>query len=298
MLWLNKTRGNFPFTSADVPKKAKLNCSSCVWGTCYQGKCVCFDGYSGASCTVLTKKYLDCAPNSTQFGTNVNSIPDWSTEVTFVDIQKRARLWIIQKIVWGTKWADWDQNDVQLTSDGYPKYLEIGKTIGTFAVRDVQAHFPGGNYVCLYDGDGVLEFSFDALVTRRDAGRIELFVNYTTWLNNGIYYNILRTNPSDPIRNIRMFEARFEDTYQEFPYHPLFLELMRKYKVIRFMPWSNVNVEGETDWDRNRTTDSYYTFNLKTGVSLEKQVLLANLLGANPWFNIPYRASKFLSFIK
>ena len=64
------------------------------------------------------------------------------------------------------------------------------------------------------------------------------------------------------------------------------------------MPWSNVNVEGETDWDRNRTTDSYYTFNLKTGVSLEKQVLLANLLGANPWFNIPYRASKFSSFIK
>jgi len=57
--------------------------------------------------------------------------------------------------------------------------------VGTFQVRDVKAHFPNGAYVCLYDGDGVLEFNFDAKVTRRDAGRVELLTNWTTWLNNG-----------------------------------------------------------------------------------------------------------------
>ena len=110
-----------------------------------------------------------------------------STEVTFVDLHRRARKWIITKIVFGTKWADWDQEDVQLRDDGYPKYLETGKTIGTFVVRDVRAKFPNGNYVVLYDGDGTLDFAFDAKVLRRSAGRIEIFANYTTWLNNGNY---------------------------------------------------------------------------------------------------------------
>ena len=64
-------------------------------------------------------------------------------------------------------------------------FIKAGKTVGTFQVRDVQAHFPNGAYVCLYDGDGVIEFNFDAVVTRRDAGRIELWTNWTTWLNNG-----------------------------------------------------------------------------------------------------------------
>ncbi len=58
---------------------------------------------------------------------------------------------------------------------------------------------------------GVLDFSFlDTVVTRRSAGRIEVEVSHKTEFNNGIYYSILRTNPDNPVRNIRMFEERFE----------------------------------------------------------------------------------------
>ena len=56
------------------------------------------------------------------------------------------------------------------------------------------------------------------------------------------------------------------------------------------MPWSNTETVGPIDWS-NRTTNSYYTFNLRTGVSVEMQVNLCNTLGASPWFNIPYQAS-------
>jgi hypothetical protein len=34
---------------------------------------------------------------------------------------------------------------------------------------------------------------------------------------------------------------------------------------------------------------------LRTGVSIEMQVRLCNTLGADPWFNIPYQASKMFS---
>lgn len=291
--WLNGEKGSLPFTSDDLPQTTTTGaiCASCVWGTCYQGKCYCFDGYSGPSCDQLGSKYLDCSSDKTEYGVNLNGIPDWSTEVTFVDLQRRARKWIVHKIVFQTAWAELDQEDIQLRDDGYPKYLEIGKTIGTFLTRDLNAHYPNGDYVCLYDGDGVLEFPFlDVKITRRDAGRIEMTVNHKTEMNNGIYYNIIRTNPSNPIRNIRLFEAKYESVYEKFPFYPYYLEFLRKFKTLRLMPMSRISIDQDIDWS-NRTLDSFYTFTLKTGVSLEKQVLLCNTLGANPWFNLPHRAT-------
>lgn len=136
----------------------------------------------------------------------------------------------------------------------------------------------------------MLDFAFDAHVIERGPGRIVLNVIHTTEMNNGIYYNIIRTNPSNPIRNIRIFEERFEKVYDTFPFHPLYIEQMKSYKTFRFMPWSNTEITQPQDWS-NRTTRSYYTYNLRSGVPIEDQVLLVNTLGANPWFNIPYIAT-------
>ena len=145
---------------------------------------------------------------------------------------------------------------------------------------------------------GTLDFAFtDTVVTRRSAGRIEVQVTHKTEFNNGIYYNIIRTNPSNPVRNIRMFEERFEDNFELFPFHPLFLELMKKYQTIRFMSWSNLFHDVPIDW-ADRTKHDYYTFRLKTGVSLEHQVLLCNTLGTNPWFNLPHRATDLYASIR
>jgi hypothetical protein len=76
--WLNNKTTSLPFTSADVVQPSKIPCSpSCKWGTCFKGSCVCFDGYSGSSCTQKTTKYLDCHPDSTQFGMNAGGLADW-----------------------------------------------------------------------------------------------------------------------------------------------------------------------------------------------------------------------------
>ena len=263
--WLNGSRSKIPFTSADLPNITMIPCTECVWGTCYNGTCVCFDGYYGDSCNNSSPKHLDCASNKTEFGVNLDGIADWSTEVTFVDLQRRARLWIVTKAVYGTKWADWIQNDVDLLDDGYPAYLKLNQMIGTFLTRDLKSQFPGGEYVLLYDGDGALDFWFpDQTITHQSAGRIEIKVNHSTDFNNGIYYNIIRTNPSNPIRNIRYVEKKYEHSYRQFPFHPLFIERLKNYQTIRFMTWSRVNVDEFVDWP-NRTTDDYYTFTLKTG---------------------------------
>lgn len=122
--WLNGNFSKLPITSDNITKTDPIPCANqCIWGVCFNGTCSCYDGYTGAACDQLGKKYLDCASNRTEFGVNPDGIADWSTQVTFVDLQRRARKWIVQKAVFSTTWADWDQEDIQLREDGYPKYL-------------------------------------------------------------------------------------------------------------------------------------------------------------------------------
>ena len=134
LLWLNGTKGNLPFTSDDLPKKVPVPCNQpCVWGTCFEGKCVCYDGYTGVSCDKLDKKYLDCASNKTLFGMNTGGLSDWHSEVTFSDVHRRSRQWIVQKVVYPTDWAQWDQNDVNPDENGYPLYLQVNSSISRTA---------------------------------------------------------------------------------------------------------------------------------------------------------------------
>ena len=145
--WINGAKGKLPFVSSDIPKKEKKQCFGCKWGTCFDGTCHCFNGFSGTNCDQQTKKYLDCASNSTKFGVNPYGLSDWSTELTFVDIHRRARKWINQKIVFRNVWGELDQEAISLDEKyGYPQFLNVGQSVGTFATRDVAAHFPGMFY--------------------------------------------------------------------------------------------------------------------------------------------------------
>ena len=83
-----------PFTSADITETALLDCSpSCVWGTCYNGTCECFAGYSGSTCSILTPSSKPNYCNS-GVGANPDGIADWSTEWAFVDLFKMSREFI------------------------------------------------------------------------------------------------------------------------------------------------------------------------------------------------------------
>jgi hypothetical protein len=46
---------------------------------------------------------------------------------------------------------------INLRNDGYPAYLLPGQVVGKLMLRDVHRHAPSGRYICLFDGDGVLD---------------------------------------------------------------------------------------------------------------------------------------------
>jgi len=81
----------------------------------------------------------------------------------------------------------------------------------------------------------------------------------------------------------------FESTYRTQPFHPLFLQRLQNYQVLRYMEWMGTNGSTIQHWS-DRATPSDYTYSWR-GVPLEVMIQLANALNAKPWFNIPAQAT-------
>jgi hypothetical protein len=237
-------------------------------------------------CCIFTSFHISAAqstrPNAgnTALGINLAGIADWTTEWPFVDAFKISRNWTSNR-----DGAPWGQGGpLALTPEGWIASLQPGQVAITPIYID-GAH-PTGDWVLLYDGEGEIAFPMFANTIRsQSAGRIVLNIPNA---NEGIWVEIRRTNPANPIRNIRMIMPGFEATYATQPFHPLFLERLSRFGALRFMDFMATNNSTQRRWsDRPRTTDATYA---NKGVPVEVMIQLANTLHADPWFTIPHLA--------
>lgn len=231
-------------------------------------------------------------------GINVQAIADWSPELPFVDVFRTAR-----------PFAATTPN-LSLDEHGWPKSLAPGQSAETFMVWDMDDVFPYGNYTVLFDGSGEMSFGSGARVTDRKEGRYQLNVNPR---EGGIHLKITRTDPADPIRNIRVimpggicssaplkrveraeqcknndFEA-FVDTYETQIFNPDFLNLLADFKVLRFLDFLKANNSAVVNWsDRGKMDDA--TWSTRAGGPIEILVELSNRMHADPWLTIPHQA--------
>lgn len=273
-------------------------------------------------------------PNSdSPLGTNLHTVTDWSSEYTFTDVFKASREWITQNA------STWDTDEADLLdvdADGWIRSLpDTGSAadyrfVGTLMLTQLGVHYPAGQYIVLYDGEGTIEYGLDAVknVILSTPGRDVLDVTPGA-TNQGIYLKITATDPNDNgnyIRNIRVLMPGYDETnYQANPFHPDFVSGIEKYKVIRFMDWMRTNLDpnaatnvqaernpqaemthpldgdvnpflSQTIWpDAVEWSDRPETENARystdSGVPLEVMIDLANSVSADAWFNIPHQAS-------
>jgi hypothetical protein len=223
---------------------------------------------------------LALAQDKSPIGTNLAGIVSWGSQWAFVDVFKMSRAWISQCD--GCNWGD--GGDLALTPEGWVAELAPNQYATTIMMDDIQ-HFPQGEYTVLYDGEGLIQFGLNtADIISQEAGRMVIAPNG----NGGLYLEIRETNPANPIRNIRVIMPGFESTYETQPFHPLFLERLQGFEVLRFMDWMNTNHSNIITWqDRPQTTSPNY----ENGVPLEVMVQLANTLGVDAWFNMPHQAN-------
>jgi len=219
-------------------------------------------------------------PKHSRIGINLAGPADWNTEHPFVDVFKLSRRWISQK-----KGSPWGQGP-QLNRDINGWVTSLESNCWAEALILTGGFAPVGEYVCLYDGDGVIEFGQNSKIISRSPGRIVVYITPT---NSGSSVIIKQTNPTNYIRNIRVIMPGFESTYKTQPFTPQFLNRWRSCNTIRFMDWMLTNGSKQRSWDE-RPTPQYCNYT-ERGVPLEVMIELCNQLEANPWFCMPHSAT-------
>ena len=225
---------------------------------------------------------------SRSLGMNLNTLKDGSTMFTFVDVFKASRAWIPHRPSDDT----WDTGEaIDVDEWGWVRSLAPDQEAGTLMMTGVGNAYPGGRWTALYDGEGELVFDWDARIIDSEPGRLELWVTPDI----GMHVIIRETNPADYIRNIRVITPGFEETYEEEPFHPTYVDFLRQFSVLRFMDWADSNepennVPEVGEWSA-RITTNHATQGTVRGVSFEYMIRMANDVGADPWINVPIVAT-------
>jgi len=236
------------------------------------------------TCIALTSsagtETADPPPARSRLGINLSGCADWNTEHPFVDVFRLSRRWISQR-----EGAAWGKGpELERDANGWIKRLEPGCRAETPILT--AGHAPIGEYVCLYDGEGELDFHNNAHVLSQVPGRMVVEIDGA---KGGVFVNLKRTNPDNPMRNIRILMPGHEETHASEPFHPAFLDRWRGFNTIRFMDWMDTNGSEQCAWpDRPTTNDCNFT---ERGVPVEVMVDLCNRLKANAWFCMPHAAT-------
>ncbi len=153
---------------------------------------------------------------------------------------------------------------------------------------NLPAHFPLGHYVVLYEGEGKISVEGGLAITNTKQGRIAF--NLTT-LKKGLKIRIKTTNPRNYIKNIHLVSAANEGSFKNKLFNPKYVNRVRPFSVIRFMPWQNSKETDLVNWSERPTLETAH-YNKKEGVPIEVMVDLATQSGAAPWFSMPYKANQ------
>ena len=234
-------------------------------------------------------------------GTNLDGVVDYSTSYNFVDVMKQSRSWITQDTTGSGVFDTGDEACLDLDAHGYVKTLvpkasnqgcstpNYNAVATLFFFGDFAGHYPSGKYLVTYDGQGSISYFFAAAKNAGQStpGHDVLDVNAN---NGGWMMRLDAINAADPIRNIHVWMPGYDASSGASQlFHPDFLHLIARNKVLRFMDWMGTNNSTQAEFaDRPRLDDARWT---ERGVPLEMMVELANRSDADPWFNMPHRAS-------
>lgn len=230
-----------------------------------------------------------------RLGVNLNGVADWSTEQPFVDYFRSSREWVSQSTIKDAKWGAGPK--LGLDEFGWITHLPQN-AYATRMISSVKGgHYPSGEYVVLFDGEGDLSPNYVGKIIKREAGRLVIKVDAT---KGSFMIDLKQTNPKNYLRNIRVIAPGFESVYQTNPWNPSFLKRWSGVACIRMMDFMATNDSKQSQWqDRPKMTDASF---MEKGVPVELMVDLANRLNTDVWFCMPHKADDnyikaFASFV-
>lgn len=227
-----------------------------------------------------------------RLGINLAGIVDYGTELPFVDLFKQSSAWFV-----GNNTDGGDAAKLKIDAHGWVSQLPTGVHASTIICSLDNQHFPADDYVILYDGEGEISVPFYAVKLNKP-GKLELAIDG----QKGLFrLDIVKTNPHNYIKNIRVLAKKYENTHLKNPWQPHFLRCWQGVASIRLMDFMATNNAVQIAWnDRPQLNDASYALK---GVPLELMIDLANRLQTEPWFCLPHMANddyvkQFASIVK
>ncbi len=218
---------------------------------------------------------------SPRLGMNLAGPADWNTELPFVDVFRLSRPWISQRE--GQPWGKGPA--LELDEHGWVKTFEPDCFAETLTCTIDGGHYPSGRYVILYEGKGELDLAGAGKIASQGPGRIVADVDAS---KGALFLRLMRTDPADYVRNVRVIMPGFEQTFRSDPFHPDFLRRWQGIACFRFMDWMETNHSKIRRWSE-RPTPETATF-CEKGVPLEWMIDLCNRQHADAWFCMPHLA--------
>ncbi len=229
-------------------------------------------------------------------GINLGGLKDYTPSWAFVDRMKYARDWIPYNSGTSNFSSGAEVPDSFYDEWGYPNSVPFDpdgsgpiqpQAVRTLLFRGFD-NYPAGTYTLIFEGTGSIELSYDGqgVFTKKN---IDNSFEITSPSTAGLMLTITESDILDPITNIRVIMPGFENNYEEQIFHPLFLERLEGFEVIRFMDWGRTNGSDIVTWTEV-STPQHFSQNRTSGVSPYYMIALSNRLNADPWICIPHKA--------
>ena len=214
-------------------------------------------------------------------GTNLGAVTYYDGLVPFANLMDQAGDWVPQRV--GGPWGS--GSPLVLRRDGWPALLRAGQFASAVLA---EVRYPAGVYAVSWAGRGSFDINGTTFGTGAGGSRRQVTLDGRSL----VVLNLRATDPANPLRSIRLTvpgespNAVFRSSY---------LRQLAPYRAVRFMDWQRTNATFadpvRTFSCGNRTLPSSYSQGTGRGVSVERMVQLANILGVDPWFTIPAEAT-------
>ncbi|PZQ57662.1 MAG: hypothetical protein DI555_01740 [Novosphingobium pentaromativorans] len=215
----------------------------------------------------------------TSLGINLFGLQTFNRQQVFANMILQSE-WFSSR---GDGWTPMPK--AQLDERGWVNRLEPGQTAPRPLVLPAASPHPVA-VRCTFAGIGELGAGGMARIVGSTGNALELELAPTGAQDNGAWLELLSTDPADPLRDL---DCRKADTPREARFEPEFLAFVSGFKVLRFLDWQRTNDNAHIAWSARTKPDSASQTG-SAGASIEDMVDLANELGADPWFLMPYDA--------
>jgi hypothetical protein len=223
-------------------------------------------------------------------GMNLRTLTPFDRSLVFADAMKMASEWRYEderearpRPLDAGRAAPPAADPVPLDAHGWPLPAP-GRAAACRFLVGMRGHVPAGQYVVTWQGSGTVELLGATRTVSRAPGRLVAELDGVHGGEPGL--RVRDVDPSDGVRDVRVWLPGLADGAATF--HPLFLERLRPFEVLRFYQWMRV-YSSSGSWTA-RTTPATARQGNAEGVAAEHMVALCNALGADPWFCVPYAA--------